>query len=93
MEDRNKSLENQFENSFIFFPHQEEKWYPMNLKNPNAANTLIGEMQKVGYENFQQLVYGKIIRVSFCFLSNVFYSLFLLTFLFFVSLIKSEFRV
>ncbi|PIK59560.1 putative exocyst complex component 8 isoform X2 [Apostichopus japonicus] len=39
--------------------NMEEKWYPMNLKNPNAANTLIGEMQKVGYENFQQLVYDQ----------------------------------
>lgn len=45
--------------------NMEEKWYPMNLKNPNAANNLVGEMQRAGYDDFQKLVYdGCFVRIA-----------------------------
>ncbi|XP_041480771.1 exocyst complex component 8-like isoform X2 [Lytechinus variegatus] len=35
----------------------EERWYPLNLKNPNAANNLVRDMQQLGFDKFNQLVY------------------------------------
>ncbi|XP_071500482.1 exocyst complex component 8-like [Diadema antillarum] len=35
----------------------EERWYPLNLKNPNAANNLVKDMQQLGFDKFSQLVY------------------------------------
>ncbi|XP_072035094.1 LOW QUALITY PROTEIN: exocyst complex component 8-like [Amphiura filiformis] len=35
----------------------EERWYPLNQKNPHAANNLTQEMRNLGFENFHTLVY------------------------------------
>ncbi|XP_033642017.1 exocyst complex component 8-like isoform X2 [Asterias rubens] len=57
----------------------DERWYPLNLKNPNAANNLIQEMFQLGFEDFNTLVYDS------CFVSlsssNVAFTKVLLSFL------------
>ncbi|XP_038076884.1 exocyst complex component 8-like [Patiria miniata] len=57
----------------------DERWYPLNLKNPSAANNLIQEMYQLGFEDFNALVYdGCFVSLSS---SNVAFTKVLLSFL------------
>ncbi|XP_022090241.1 exocyst complex component 8-like isoform X2 [Acanthaster planci] len=57
----------------------DERWFPLNLKNRTAANTLIQDMHLLGFEDFNTLVYDEcFVRISS---SNVAFTKVLLTFL------------